>query len=111
MTRVPPARFLILFSALVAVPAGFGQQDQIESSRKIVNRVAPEYPQIARSINLRGNVKAEALVGPNGVVRSVEVRGGNPVLVRAAEAAIYKWKWAPASRETREPIEVKFDPK
>jgi TonB family protein len=111
MTRFPAARFLIFLSALVAVPAGFGQQDQVESSRKIVNRVAPEYPQIARSINLRGNVKVEALVGPNGVVKSVEVRGGNPVLVRAAETAIYRWKWAPASHETREPIEVKFDPK
>jgi len=30
--------------------------------------------------------------------------------VRAAQDAIYKWKWAPASHETREPIEVKFDP-
>jgi TonB family protein len=111
MTRFRAARFLILLSALVAVPAGFSQQEQVESSRKIVNRVAPEYPQIARSINLRGNVKAEALVEPNGVVKSVEVKGGNPVLVRAAETAIYKWKWAPASRETREPIEVRFDPK
>ena len=32
------------------------------------------------------------------------------VIVRAAQDAIYKWKWAPASHETREPIEVRFDP-
>ena len=65
---------------------------------------------MARSMNLRGNVKAEAVVEPNGVVKSVEVRGGHPVLVRAAQDAIYKWKWAPSARETREPIEVRFDP-
>ena len=62
-------------------------------------------------MNLRGNVKAEAVVEPNGVVKSVEVRGGHPVLVRAAQDAIYKWKWVPATRETREPIEVRFDPR
>lgn len=103
--------FILLLSALAVVPGGFGQQDQPESNRKIVNRVAPEYPDIARSINLKGNVRAEALVEPNGAVKSVEVKGGNPVLVRAAQAAIYKWKWAPAAHETREPIEVKFEPK
>jgi len=45
------------------------------------------------------------------VVKSVELKGGNPVLGRAAQNAIYKWKWAPAPHQTREPIEVKFQPK
>jgi len=61
-------------------------------------------------MNLKGSVKAEALVAPNGTVKVVEIRGGHPVLVRAAQDAIYKWKWAPASHESREPIEVRFDP-
>ena len=52
----------------------------------------------------------DALVASNGTVKSVEVRGGHPVLVQAAQHAIYKWKWAPASYETRELIEVRFDP-
>jgi TonB family protein len=103
-----PALLLALVSVLV-LPA-FGQQEQTESNRKIVNRVTPQYPQVARTMNLKGNVKAEAVVEPNGVVKSVEVKGGHPVLVRAAQDAIYKWKWAPASHETREPIEVRFDP-
>ena len=108
MTRVPAALFLVFLSVLA--PAAFGQQEQTESNRKILNRVTPQYPEMARTMNLRGNVRAEVLVQPNGVVKSVEVKGGHPVLVRAAQDAIYKWKWAPASHETREPIEVKFDP-
>ena len=88
----------------------FGQQELTEGNRKVVSRVMPQYPEMARTMNLKGNVKAEAVVEPNGVVKSVEVKGGHPVLVRAAQAAIYKWKWAPASHETREPIEVRFDP-
>jgi TonB family protein len=108
MKRIPTALFLALLSVLV--PAAIGQQEQSEGSRKVVNRVMPQYPTMARTLNLRGSVKAEALVEPNGQVKSVEVKGGHPVLVRAAQDAIYKWKWAPASHETREPIEVKFDP-
>jgi TonB-like protein len=61
-------------------------------------------------MNLKNSVKAEALVAPNGTVKVVEIRGGHPVLVKAAQDAIYKWKWAPASHESREPIEVRFDP-
>ena len=60
--------------------------------------------------NVTSGVKAEAVVAPNGVVKSVEVKGGHPVLVQAAQNAIYKWKWAPAPHETREPIEVRFEP-
>lgn len=79
--------------------------------RKIVSRVTPQYPQMARTMNLAGNVKAEAVVEPNGAVKSVEVKGGHPLLVRAAQDAIYKWRWVPAAHETREPIEVKFEPR
>lgn len=108
--RIPTATFLFLFWTLISAPGLLAQHEPSEN-RKIVNRVTPQYPEIARSMNLAGTVKAEAVVAPNGVVKSVEVRGGHPVLVRAAENAIYKWKWAPASHETREPIEVKFDPR
>jgi|SRR5437868_4460027 len=110
MRRFPAATILVLFSTLVYAPASFAQQDQTEGNRKVVNRVAPLYPAMARTMNLRGSVKAEALVAPNGVVKSVEVKGGHPVLVQAAQNAIYKWKWAPAAHETREPIEVRFEP-
>ena len=109
MNRFLTAVLLVLFGVLILVPVSFGQQ-QTEGTRRILNRVTPQYPEMARSMNLRGNVKAEAVVEPNGVVKTVEVKGGNPVLVRAAQSAIYKWKWAPAAHETREPIEVKFDP-
>ena len=109
MNRFLMPVLLVLFGVLILVPVSFGQQ-QTEGTRRILNRVTPQYPEMARSMNLRGNVKAEAVVEPNGVVKSVEVRGGHPVLVRAAQDAIYKWKWAPSLRETREPIEVRFDP-
>lgn len=110
MNRLFAAGFTVLFCLLGCVPASLAQQEQTEG-RRLINRVQPQYPEMARNINLSGIVKAEALVAPNGVVKSIEVKGGNPVLVRAAQNAIYKWKWTPATHETREPIEVKFEPR
>jgi TonB family protein len=107
--RRGPAATLLLLSALVLPAASFGQED-VAPARKILNQVTPQYPQIARNMNLRGSVRAEAVVEPNGIVKTVEVKGGHPLLVRAAQSAIYKWRWAPAAHETREPIEVKFNP-
>jgi TonB family protein len=81
-----------------------------ETQRKVTNRVMPSYPELARKTNVTGTVRAEALVTADGRVKSVVMKGGNPVLIQAAEHAIYKWKWAPAKHETQETIEVRFDP-
>jgi TonB family protein len=79
-----------------------------ESTRKVVTRVSPQYPNIARAMNLQGSVKADVLVAPNGTVKSVQIKGGHPLLGQAAESAIREWKWEPASHETHEIIELKF---
>jgi hypothetical protein len=79
--RIPTAPLLVILSVLVLVPVTFGQQEQTEGARKIVSRVTPHYPEIARTMHLSGSVKAEAVVQPNGVVKSVNVTGGHPVLV------------------------------
>ena len=110
MNRFLTAAFLLPFALSIYAQPSFAQE-QPESTRKIVTRVLPQYPEMARTLNLRGSVKAEAVVRPNGMVKSVDVRGGHPVLVRAAQDAIYRWKWEPTSHETRELIEVRFDPK
>ena len=82
----------------------------VETGRKCTERVIPLYPALARKANITGIVKAEALVAPDGRVESVVMKGGNPLLIQAAENAISKWKWAPAKHETRETVEIRFDP-
>src|SRR5690242_10621816 len=109
MNRFLATTLLILFMPLVIVPAGFGQQNQTESNRRVMSRVTPHYPEIARNMHLEGIVKAEAVVDSSGKVKSIEVKGGHPLLVRAAEDAIQRWRWVPATRETRESIEVRFN--
>ena len=78
--------------------------------RKILSKAIPQYPEFARRMNLAGTVKLAVTVAPNGSVKSVQSVGGNPVLLRAAEDAIHKWKWAPASQDSKEQVELNIHP-
>jgi outer membrane biosynthesis protein TonB len=65
---------------------------------------------MARPLNLSGTVKLEALVLPNGNVKSIQVVGGNPLLIQSAQNAIRDWKWEKAEHETTELVEFRFHP-
>jgi TonB family protein len=78
--------------------------------RKVVTKIAPMYPEIAKHISLVGVVKLEVLVRADGTVKTAKVLGGNPVFLRAAEEAVLKWKFEPESEETKGVIEVSFAP-
>jgi TonB family protein len=80
------------------------------TQRKIINKVLPIYPELARHMGLEGAVRLEVVVAPNGGVKSMQVLGGSPVLVRAAQDATQKWKWAPAPQESKELVELTFHP-
>jgi|SRR5579863_2276168 TonB family protein len=80
------------------------------AERKVTFRTAPKYPELAQKAHLQGVVKVEAVVRPNGTVKSTRVVGGNPVLVDAATEAVTKWKFEPGSNETTEMIQLTFVP-
>ncbi len=98
----------IVLGMIVLAPSFSVAQEQ--SERKIVSRVVPEYPELARKMQIIGTVRVEATVAPNGKAKSTQVVGGSPVLVKAAVDAIEKWRWAPAPQETKELIELNFHP-
>jgi TonB family protein len=84
-------------------------QDSAQAARKIIVKTSPIYPTLAHSMNIHGVVKLAAIVAPNGVVKSVEVKGGHPLLTQSAVTAVGHWKFEPESHETTELIEIKFD--
>ncbi len=92
-------------------PAGtaHGQQASPETTRRVVRQTAPIYPEMARKIGLGGTVKVIAVIAADGDVKSVEPVGGSPVLIKAAEDAVAKWKFAPGA-ESRQTIELHFNP-
>ena len=85
-------------------------QASSESTRRIVRKLQPNYPELARKMGLTGTVRVLATVAPDGTVRTIEAMGGSPVLIKAAEDSIYKWKFASAAVETKEVIELRFNP-
>jgi len=95
---------------LASVPVHAQEQDAAGTSRKIVSKIMPVYPDTARQFNVKGSVKLSAVVAGDGTVKSLSVKGGHPLLVEAAESAIRRWKYAPSNHETTESIEVDFNP-
>jgi TonB family protein len=57
---------------------------------------------------LQGTVRLEVLVTPDGLVKTVDIKGGHPVLAQAAATTVKQWKWEKAAHESREPVELKF---
>jgi TonB family protein len=109
MRRIRAFILTVLLSILPTLP-GVGQAKG-ELERKIVDKVAPVYPALAKRMNLRGVVKLEVVVRPNGTVKSAKVMGGNPVLVDSAADAVQKWKFEPTANETTGIVEVSFEPR
>ena len=79
------------------------------NKRKVRVRVTPEYPALAKQMNVTGKVKIEATVAADGHVMSTKVVGGSPLLVNAALDALKKWHFEPASKESTEVVEFTFD--
>jgi TonB family protein len=75
--------------------------------RRIRSGDPPEYPELARRLNLHGLARVQATIAPDGTVKQVKELGGNPVLVDALVRAVKKWKYEPADKTST--VEVKFD--
>src|SRR5215472_3891520 len=101
---------LILFCVLAGiVPVRFQGQDAPETTRKVTLKTQPQYPALARTMHITGVVKLEATVAPNGTVKSINVKGGHPVLTQSAVTAEGHWKFEAAPHETTELIEIRFE--
>jgi TonB family protein len=104
---------LIVFAALFAALFTRSSTPQTQTKshteeRKIVSRVAPFYPEMAKRMNLSGVVKLEVLVSPSGKVKSAKAVGGSPVLIQAATDAVEKWRFEAATEETTEVVQIAF---
>lgn len=72
---------------------------------RLVSRVIPTYPALAKQAHVQGTVTLVAVIGCDGTVRSLRVMSGHPLLVRAALDAVSKWVYRPTLLNG-EPVEV-----
>lgn len=96
---------------LLALTAGSlaGQERRISrpvALKSLVTRVEPTYPVVARQMKMEGTVEVDATVGENGAVEAVKTMNGNPVLGKAAEDAVKKWKFNPFKTDDGKPMKA-----
>ena len=107
-------RRAVLTIGLVAMCGGFVANGtgfaEDEPGRKVTKRVMPVYPVIARKMKLSGTVKLTAVVAGGGRVTSIEVIGGHPLLIEAAQDAAKQFVFQTASAESRETLTFVFAP-
>jgi TonB family protein len=109
---MPSFAKIAVFASIVLAQVGSmpAQQSRAVASfdRKVISRIAPDYPELAKRMHLQGVVRIEAIVRPNGSVKSTRALGGNPVLAEAGLTAVGKWKFEPSQTETTEMIQLTF---
>ena len=86
---------------------GFAQE------AKIIRRVIPTYPVIAKQTRTQGTVKLLGVISTEGRIERLQVLSGHPLLVPAAVDAVRQWIYRPTLLngnpvEVQAPIEVNF---
>jgi TonB family protein len=95
----------ILLWNMLAAPAA--AQSAQTNTRKLKLSAPPEYPELARKMNIQGVARVLLTVTRDGRVVGVKELGGNPVLLASLAQAAKKWKYEPADHESE--IEVRFE--
>jgi len=62
---------------------------------KLIHRVEPEYPELARRARIEATVILEVLVNEQGEVANVRVLRSHPLLEQAAVEAVKQWRYSP----------------
>jgi len=102
------AVFLALTMAVIANVAKAQDSATVTTARKARTKILPEYPPLARQLNVTGKVKLEITIAADGHVVSTRTIGGSPLLVGPAADAVKKWRYDPGPKETTEIIEIAF---
>jgi len=72
---------------------------------KLLRRVVPIYPALARQARISGAVHLVGVIGKDGTIQNLQVLGGHPLLVKAAVEAVQQWLYRPTLL-SGEPVEV-----
>ncbi len=106
----PPAKPAPSVQKQPAAPLAVGGDVQMA---KLLRKVTPLYPPLARSARISGVVRLIGTIGKDGTIRDLELISGHPLLARAAMEAVEQWVYKPTLLngnpvEVIAPIEVRF---
>jgi len=82
------------------------------TAAKVLAKVDPEYPKLARQAGASGVVELEATITVDGKVKNPRVVRGNSMLQKAALDAVLQWHYQPAmlnGKPVESPVEIKLN--
>jgi periplasmic protein TonB len=72
---------------------------------KLVNKVPPQYPEVAKSAHVTGTVVLHAVISRGGDIEQLQLVSGPPLLAKAAMDAVTQWRYRPTVLNGQ-PVEV-----
>ncbi len=86
---------------------------QAQVAPRLVRRVQPVYPALAKSMRIQGTVRLSAVIDEDGTVAALKLISGHPLLVNAAIDAVKQWQYRAGTFNGRPvraviPVEVTF---
>jgi protein TonB len=72
---------------------------------KLINKVPPQYPEVAKSAHVTGTVVLHAVISKNGGIEQLQLVSGPPLLAKAAMDAVGQWRYQPTVLNGQ-PVEV-----
>jgi periplasmic protein TonB len=97
----------------VKTPAKPVPQGGDVQAAKLIRKVIPAYPELARRARVSGTVRLVGVIAKDGTIEQLQVVSGNPLLVGSAVAAVRQWIYRPTmldgqAVEVIAPIDVIF---
>lgn len=93
---------------ITADSAGEGQRVRMGGAvqaAKLVHRVQPLYPEVARNELLSGTVRLHAIIAKDGTIKTLRVVSGRCSLARASINAVRQWRYSP-TLINGQPVEI-----
>jgi protein TonB len=72
---------------------------------RLIKKVNPEYPALARRARLEGSVITEAIITESGTIDSLHIISGNPIFYQSVLDALQQWRYEPTLLNGQ-PLEV-----
>jgi protein TonB len=109
-TLAPPKPAIAEPAKIPAKPTPVGGKVQ---EAKLLNKVIPAFPPLARQARVSGTVQLIGVIAKDGTIQQLQVVSGHPLLVKAALDAVRQWIYRPTllngqAVEVIAPIDVIF---
>jgi TonB family protein len=77
--------------AVTAAPSGPVRVGGDVQMAKLVKKVIPEYPPLAKAARVSGVVRLLGIIAKDGTIQNLQLISGHPLLARAALDAVKQW--------------------